>query len=90
MDFTANLDYEEYEFLYSWKKVEEILRERPNYRLPNAVEAAYIDFKHHATWISETINGKHCIVDMNFGPQVTYDGKYGLILIKDNDGKNRY
>jgi len=86
MDSNNNIEYEEYEFLYSWKKVEQILRERRNKRLPNAIEAVYINFKHDAIWVSEEINNKHCVMDVQYGIQVARDGKYGLVLLeKDND-----
>ena len=74
----------EYEKMYRWSVVEQILKKHPEYRLPNAGEATKINFKHQAIWISDTIGDTKCVMDMHWGVQcIVGDGKYGLTLVED-------
>jgi len=67
---------------FTWEHVQKRLDKEFGYRLPNALEAVYIEFPYQAIWVNDIIGESNPVMDNEWGVQVVHSGAYGLILVE--------
>ena len=70
---------------FTWEHAEKMIEKEFGFRLPTIGESIMMCFEHQAIWTSEEINGKHLVMDNQYGAQVIredFDIKVGLVLVE--------
>ena len=82
MDKIVNFNTIDFGDGFTWEHVQKRLDKEFGYRLPNALEAVYIEFPYQAIWVNDIIGESNAVMDNEWGVQVVHSGAYGLILVE--------